>query len=349
MNSISDAHANKRINEFVSKGHDVKVFGFERDKNVRFNNEAIVIGRFSNTLNYRKRIGIYINGLRKLFKVHANDDCIWFYQGLDVAFFAFLLNKNKNYIYEECDLVHTNIRNKMIRFLFEKIDKQIIKHSYKTIMTSEGFLMYHYGAIDNVPKNIVVIPNKLPKDIAQIKESPKVPFDNKRIKFAFVGGLRYRTLLSIADIITRNYPNHEFHFYGFVSPIIPEKDLPKRANIFYHGAYKSPDDLPSIYSNVDVLISTYDIKSENVRYAEPNKLYDAIYFKCPIIVSDDTFLADKVRRMGIGYAVNAFDEKEVKALVGEIENSWAEKMDNLYKIDKNEAIDDNNEKLIIKS
>lgn len=349
MNSISDAHANKRIKEFIHNGHEVKIFGFERDNNAKYNNDVIVIGRFSNTLSYWKRINIYIKALRNLFKDHSDDDCIWYYQGLDVASFAMFLNKGGKYIYEECDLVHTNIHNKALCNLFEKIDLHIIKKSYRTVMTSEGFLKFHFGSIDNVPKNIVVIPNKLSPGILQIENIPQINFDNKRIKFAFVGGLRYRSLLSIADIISRNHPNHEFHFYGFISPTIPEKDLPQRANVFYHGAYKSPEDLPTIYSNVDVLISTYDTKSENVRYAEPNKLYESIFFRRPIVVSSHTFLADKVKQMGIGYDVDVFNENDVEALVKNIENTWEEKVDNLYKIDKQKAIDDNNEKIILKN
>lgn len=347
MNSTSDSHANKRINEFIRSGYDVKVFGFERDNNIKYNNNAVVIGHFSNALSYKKRIKIYIKGLRRLFKEYSNDDTLWYYQGLDVALFATLLNKNKRYIYEECDLVHTNIRNKFLRNLFEKADKHIIRNAYKTIMTSEGFLVFHYGCVDNAPKNIVIIPNKLSLEISHINEISPIPFNNKKIRFAFVGGLRYRALISIADIISRNYPNHEFHFYGFVSPIIPEKVLPQRANVFYHGAYKSPNDLPKIYSNVDVLISTYDTQSTNVRYAEPNKLYESVYFKRPIVVSSNTFLADKVKRMGIGYEVDAFDEKEVKALVKEIESTWQDKVAQLRKIDKQDAIDNNNEKIIL--
>ena len=347
MNSISDAHANKRINEFVSKGHNVKVFGFERDKNVKYNNNAITIGRFSNALSYQKRISIYVKALWSLFKKHSGNDCIWYYQGLDVALFSILFNHGKRYIYEECDLVHANVQNKLIRCLLEKADKHIIKNSYKTIMTSEGFLTFHYGKVDNAPENIVVIPNKLSPEVMQINNIPPQPFNCGNIKFAFVGGLRYNALVSIADIISKNYPNHEFHFYGFVSPNIPEKDLPKRANVSYHGAYKSPDDLPAIYSNVDVLISTYDTKSANVCYAEPNKLYESIFFRRPIVVSANTFLADKVKRMGTGYIVDAFNDNAVKSLVKEIESTWQEKVDNLNKINKQEDIDNNNEELII--
>lgn len=52
-------------------------------------------------------------------------------------------------------------------------------------------------------------------------------FNNNCIRFAFIGGIRYKSLLSIADAITRKFSNHEFHFYGFISPVISEEELPK--------------------------------------------------------------------------------------------------------------------------
>jgi len=339
MNSTGDAHANKRIREFIDAGYEVGVFGFERDCNTRFGNNVTVIGKFSNKSSYKARISIYFKGLRKLFNSYPKDGSIWYYQGLDVAMFATMLNPNKHYIYEECDLVHANLKNQYARSLLERMDKHIIKKSLKTVLTSEGFVEYHYGADKNISDNIVVIPNKLLPCVADIKRLERQPFNKARIRFAFVGGLRYRALVSLADVITKRFPNHEFHFYGFVSSNIDEKELPRRENIFYHGAYKSPDDLQQIYKNVDILVSTYDTASDNVKYAEPNKFYEAVYFSCPIVVSRDTFLARKTEAMGIGYAVNAFDEEDIMRLVGNIENSYYDKVAAIAKIGEDYALE----------
>ena len=35
----------------------------------------------------------------------------------------------------------------------------------------------------------------------------------------------------------------------------------------------------------DMVVATYDVTIENVRYAEPNKIYEAIFFETPIILS----------------------------------------------------------------
>ena len=339
MNSINDAHANKRVTDFKREGHDVKQFGFLRHDQVKYDNGAEVIGRFTNDMSYKSRIGIYVKGLKDLFRREKNKDVIWYYQGIDVALFATQLNPNKNYIYEECDLAHTYVGNKWVRSLLEKIDQCIIRKSMKTVVTSEGFIQYHYKSIDKWPKNIVLVPNKLSSDVLHLTKLKASAFNPSHIRFAFVGALRYPALLSIADIISREFPCHEFHFYGYIFPTISEEMLPKRNNVFYHGAYKSPDDLPQIYADIDVIISTYDTKRINVMYAEPNKLYESIYFERPIVVSTGTFLADKVRRLGIGYDVDSYKTSDVIRLVHQIEVDYEEKVDFINKIDKQTVID----------
>ena len=72
----------------------------------------------------------------------------------------------------------------------------------------------------------------------------------------------------------------------------------------FHGKFKTPEDLPAIYSQLDLVLSTYDTDSDNVRYAEPNKLYEAIYFETPIVVSSNTFLSKKVKELGVGFELD---------------------------------------------
>lgn len=347
MNSISDPHLNKRISAFREKGHEVKVYGFDRCNGNAYDNHAEILGVFPNTMGYAKRIRIYLKGIKALFDTLTDNCGIWYYQGLDVAMFATLFNPNKKYIYEECDLVHAYVGNAFLYRCLEWLDKRIIRHSLKTVVTSEGFLDYHYGSGMPYPENILLIPNKLPRCLAHMKCVGASKFDFSHIRFAFVGGLRYKSLVSVAGIISRNFPQHEFHFYGFVSPVISLGDLPSGANVFYHGRFKSPDDLPQIYSNVDVVVSTYDLSSLNVWYAEPNKLYEAIYFRRPIIVSRGTFLERKVLRMGIGYSVNPYDEQDVVKMVRMVEHDYERKKEALSQISREEALDGDNADLII--
>ena len=83
----------------------------------------------------------------------------------------------------------------------------------------------------------------------------------------------------------------------------------------YHGMFRNPDDLPGVYEKIDIVLATYDATSINAQYAEPNKLYEAIYFRTPIVVSSSTFLAKKVKRLGIGYDINGLNKDEIVAFI----------------------------------
>ena len=111
---------------------------------------------------------------------------------------------------------------------------------------------------------------------------------------------------------------HSFAFYGNGMPELMEKidsltSLYK--NVSSHGRFNSSTDLESIYSNIDILICCYDVTNTNVRLAEPNKLYESIFFNKPIVVSEGTYLGDKVKKMGVGFTLNAEDEKAIENLV----------------------------------
>jgi succinoglycan biosynthesis protein ExoL len=342
INSLTDAHSIRRINDFIDAGAEIKVFGFVRNNASVPQNGFYVLGRFSNTLSYRRRITIYQGAIKKLFKEYPGKEIVWYYLGLDVALVATLLSRNKKYIYEECDLVHAYIGNHLIGKVLEWYDKRVIKNSLFTILTSEGFMEFHYGKRQSSkPNNIILVENKLPKTILNIKGYSSHMPNCEHLRFAFVGGLRYKALLSLAKIISSSFPQHSFHFYGVIAPKFKDAQLPKAENIQYHGRFESPKDLPIIYSNVDVVVATYDVGTVNERYAEPNKLYESIFFRCPIIVSSGTFLAEKVHRMGIGYNVDAYNKVGVVNLVHNIEGSIQQIIRKIEQIDPLYAIGDN--------
>lgn len=339
LNSVLDSHSTKRVEDFKSYGFEVKVFGFIREKETDANTDAQILGQFPNNLSYLKRINIYLRGIKKLFNHEKDDQVIWYYLGLDVAMFAYHIAPKRRFIYEECDLVQTYTKNCLVTSLLEIVDKRIIKKSIATIMTSEGFLHYHYRGSSH-PNHIVLVPNKLSRLVTEQAIVSRKELNTNSIRFSFVGGVRYHSLLVFARNLTKNFPKHEFHFYGFVSPSIAKNMLPHANNIFYHGRFRSPEDLSEIYAETDVLVCTYDTDEVNVRYAEPNKLYEAIFFNCPIIVSKNTYLEKRVNQLNIGYAVNAYNEQDVKSLVKTIERNLAEKISYMSTIDKNLALED---------
>ena len=253
------------------------------------------------------------------------------------------MQSKKAYFYEEADLVHTSIKNKWIKYLYERIDKSTIRNSILSAFRSEGFVKYHFE--DKVPENVFVIANRLNIAVKNFKVLPKRDIILNKLKIGYVGFIRYNSIFNFAKVFCSEFPQHEFHFYGtFTTENNKQKylELSKYNNCFFHGSFKSPDDLSSIYADIDLVLSTYDVSSENVRYAEPNKIYEAIYFETPIIVSSGTYLAEKVRRLGIGFDINAMDRN---AIINFINDLTIEKLQiafkNTRKIDKDQVLNIN--------
>lgn len=222
-----------------------------------------------------------------------------------------------------------------------KKDKKIISNSRLSIFTSEGFIQYHF--LQQAVSKCIIIPNKLKPEIrlSQIIEKTHI-YNPDNIQFGFVGGIRFESTIYFIEHVVKTYPQHIFHVYGTIDSKYDNRiqNLSKHDNFIYHGAFKNPEDLPSIYSTIDFVLSTYDIKYENVRYAEPNKLYEAIYFRTPIIVSDKTFLAEKVNRLGIGVTVNALNESEIDKLINTLtKKRYGDLIITLNSIDQSTAVD----------
>lgn len=309
LNSTSTPIGFKRIQEFISADYSIDAYGFERNQTLSSDFPVEIIGHIDNSTPYYKRIRSIINGIKAVTNKYRNQDVIFYVCGLEIAFFVSCLT-NKPYIYEECDLVHTYMKHAFMVKLFEKLDLRTIRKAMIAVFTSEGFVEYHFPK--KRPDNIIIVPNRLHSSVLSLPFR-KSAVDINHLRVAFVGGARFNSIASFARIFIENFPQHELHFYGTVGEqlmdIVRMKDT--YSNVFFHGRFTNPDDLPSIYEHVDLVLATYDTHFANVRYAEPNKLYEAAYFQAPIIVSENTFLASKVAQWGIGFAIDPFDKEAI--------------------------------------
>lgn len=341
INSIQNQRCTKRLEEFVEHGYSVEAYAFSRNVNVpvrKTNLSVSIIGEYSNNIPYKKRVSILYNAIKKICKSNKGDDVIYYLFGLDIAL-IFCLISSKKFIYEESDLVHTYIQNSFVRNVLEFIDRRIIKKSLLSVFTSQGFVKYHFPK--RKPLNIQVIPNRLHPSVMNLPTVKKK--SDGVLRIGFVGFPRFDAVVNFITVFLKNFPTAEFHLYGALNEKNNSFEKFKRYSNFYsHGAFKTPDDLPSIYSNIDVVLSTYDTDVINVRYAEPNKLYEAIYFNTPIIVSSGTFLEEQVNKYRVGWAIDAMNEKAVVDFVNFLNSSIISKKEiEISRVDKGIAINDN--------
>lgn len=321
INSIQQQRCIKRIEEFIANGYKVEAYGFSRTDVIPTlpeNFRITVLAKFDNSVSYLKRMLIMYRALKPVFKKYKHQNVLYYYFLLDVALVCRMLCR-KPFIYEESDLMQTYIPSALIRNTLNFIDKSIIRNSLITTMTSEGFAQFHYG--NTYPANIVFIPNKINSKVLQLSYIPS-ELDISHLRIGFVGGARYQTVVNFVRTFANHFPQHEFHFYGTILDQKQEFEqiIDSCPNVHYHGKFSNPVDLPSIYHNIDLVLATYDTQFENVRYAEPNKLYEAAYFQTPIIVSKGTYLASKVTQWGIGYEIDALNSELIVQFILNLTN-----------------------------
>lgn len=343
-NNLASTHDKNRIEEFIGQGADVAVYGFSRTADsgrVRDSDlyKPTVVGNIEP--RYSSRIRTYWNAIKKITSIHKNENCIYYLFGFDLAMVFYFQKKNLRYIYEEADLVYTYIGSKLVISILKMIDKRVIEGSFKTVMTSQGFIRYHFS--DRVPDNVILVTNRLNQSVLGCRGKVKQIFDKNKIKIGFVGAPRFKSIYNFIEVFCTNFPKYEFHVYG--GPIPNDfEPLKKFTNCYFHGRFTSPIDLPDIYSDIDIVLCTYHVTSDNVKYAEPNKIYESIYFETPILVSKGTFLESKVTDLGIGYSIDAMNNNEIIDFVNTLDKETINKcIYNIRKIDKSYCIDRNTE------
>ncbi len=321
---LSQPRIIKRIAAVQNGGCQVRVYGFDNGlyacnlANLPFPIEDL-IPRKKEAARWKKMLFFY-RVLRNILR--ANRGAIFYFFGYEIGLFAYLL-RAKDYIYEEADVSAARIKNRLLRKLLIFFDRLIIKKSLYTVFTSGGFVDYLFAA-DERPVNLILLPNKLSpwfnkekKEMVELKH-----FDYNHLVFGFIGLIRYpNTIIRFAKIIGHKFPQHEFHFYGDVErKEYIDEELLSFSNVYFHGPFVNPQDLQGIYSKIDVNVVCYDTASGNVNIAEPNKLYESVFFETPLVVSSGTYLAHRVKEMNAGYDIDASVDSNIIAFVEALHN-----------------------------
>ena len=243
LGSLNDPHFQKRVEVFIKHGYIVKVFGFLREGRDKpsVSYDYISLGTLKER-HYFSRFVIYFKSFFRVRKEAIRLLC--FYSSLDIALFARLFIRS-DYIYEVCDLTELSIANKFIRNVLVRANRRCINKSKLTILTSQGFAKFFS---DIMPHKYEIIPNRVSPDcqLVSIKRKPIVG----TVRIGFVGVIRYETTYRfVSACVGRN--DVEVHLYGIYSIADTwsskiQKLVEENDNMYYHGKYTNPVDLPSI-------------------------------------------------------------------------------------------------------
>lgn len=339
VQQLSQPRCIKRISTIQDAGFPIKVYGFdtglytENLQDLPFKiHERIKRDKSANKIN---KILSFRTIIKRILKENKQN-CIFYFFGFEIASIAYFLGC-RNYIYEEADVVAARYHSSLLK----NIDRKIIQKSLLTVLTSAGFVEYLFN--NQCPKNVILQPNKLSPyfDSEQKKLISRKEFNINHLKFGFIGAIRFtNTIIRFAKVIGTRFPQHEFHFYGDAENASYLNDVSNYKNIYMHGAFKNPMDLSNIYANVDINVVCYDTTSDNVKIAEPNKLYESIYFETPLVVSSGTFLARQVAKHDIGFNIDASNDNSIINFVNQLNISQLQHAsNNMHAINHKDLID----------
>ena len=335
----------KRVLALYKMKVPITVYGYERNtkspNRIPENIPVYKLGEIVNGESYFKRLIFLSKSVKKILNRNPRQS-IYYVSTFDIAFLCCLFGKR--YIYEVSDMVYTSFPY-IIRELFRCVDRILIRRSLFTLMTSEGFKAYLFG--NRTVDKIDYIPHGL-SDYFKNKDRNIHVFKNEKIRFSFIGLIRYpNTVFRFAKVVGKYFPEYEFHFYGFCG-VNYENDLKELIqtykNVYYHGPFKNPDDLEAIYAQTDVTVCCYDTTQINERIAEPNKLYESIFFTSPLVVTQNTFLSQRVKSLKCGYYINPFSDDSIREFIEKLTLEELKGIsNNMYRIETSALLDNTEE------
>lgn len=352
----------KQINYLCSK-YSVSVLHFNRDNIVDFSKqlESKIFQYNLGTISsgkYIKRLLVFLKNLPTI-KNHIDnhkikyiifdkfDAFIIFYL---IRFLYLQLPKDIIKIIEVSDLREVqfsqNIISKMFRFFERKLMNKYIE---KLIVTSPKYFEEYYK---NFYKgDVFVLENKPLKVNLPTIKNIDIKNDIELLKVGIIGGL-YRgkptkTLLKLGE--KNKWINIKVYGLGRDEKII--KEYARHCdNISFFGAYNFFSDAMQIYSSIDVAYIVYDTTriDKNTKYALPNKLYECMYFRIPMVVSKGTYLAERVENEKIGIAVDFINENEILSAFRKIKKEYSIFTDNFAKLSPDKFLGDSDYKKLLK-
>lgn len=208
---------------------------------------------------------------------------------------------------------------------YKNIVDRLVEESYFTAISSKGFLRFLKNSKKIVPCHNIGVGFK-EENLAQDLKS------KNKIIIGFVGGVRYyKENCALIDALANN-PKYDLLYIGK-----PNSDCDLKSycinnnikNVFFEGEFKNSDK-PEIYEKIDIINSYYGSKNLEVITLLPNRLYDGLLLKKPIIASDKTYLGNIVKDNYLGIVIDTQNNQDINCAIEKFLNQFENKKFTIY-------------------
>lgn len=323
---ISEARCHKRIKALKNLDIHPKILAFERYyyKGKPILDDYQVLGTLKHG-EYHKRFFPYLKAFFMVRKAVKDAQVVYAF-GLDMLLLGWLacysMRGSRKLVYEVADIREVLIENKILSRCLRWLERFILKHVDVLVVTSKAYITEYYQKIQRLSGlHYEVIENKLDKDsIPELKKVDLV-LPGDVIRIGYFGVIRCRRSWEILKQVAEKGAG-KFQIYIRGIPRLTgdfEKEVQKAPNVIYDGPYVSPDDLPEIYNQVNLVWACYTYQGNGIGnwlWARTNRFYESCFFKKPMINMAGTEDGRLVKDLNIGKCIDMRDvEKSINHIL----------------------------------
>lgn len=325
----ADAAIRRRVLSFLEDGFSVTGFMMRRRDpgSIEWNN--IDLGETRDGA-FLQRIVQVFRGARiaSAARQQLAEADIIYARNLDMLACAFLAKRRARLatpvIYECLDVHRLLCRRDLVGMVLRRLEGWLLKRSRAVVVSSPGFLKNHFERHYSGRYKAVLIENRLADGIDYGARSAAGKGDQPgRLRIGWVGNLRcQRSLDLLCRVADEMGDAVEVHLHGVPArtelPVF-EPLIDARPNMTFHGRYRSPEDLRTIYAGLDVVwAGDYMEAGQNSVWLLPNRIYEGGYFCTPAIAPAGTETAFWLERHACGFQVAEPVEQSCPALVRDL-------------------------------
>lgn len=171
--------------------------------------------------------------------------------------------------------------------------KKLVSRAFVTVISSNGFR-------DFLPEDEHIVVSHNISDFCHESREPSLYPGKKEVTIGYVGYVRYNT--PNRNLIKRigGDLSYKLVYYGNVSKYCDfvNDDFLQRNNVYMMGKFENNEKY-KIYEGIDIINSLFD-SSYASRTLTPNRLYDALLYKKPMIVPAHSYMAKLVKKYQLG-------------------------------------------------
>jgi glycosyltransferase involved in cell wall biosynthesis len=324
-----DPAVEKYANSLAQQGYDVTLLIWDR-KN------QIPVG---NSTNY----------ITHCFKLRApyNSFSVFFYVPVWMIYEFIFLIKNNADIIQACDLdtlypaiIAKIIRNKRLVYLIfdfyannlpdgkfsrmRTVIRSVVAHIEKIgIGFADLLILADESRIEEVKGariNKLIYVYNAPEEVSILKEQNFVTMSHDSIVIFYAGMISEDRGIGHMITAVKDMNNVELILAGPLQDTILDVIPSQSDHIKYIGWLPTYQDVLEKTNSADILFRFSDPKHPESKYASPNKLFEAMMYEKPIIVSDNSTMATIVRQNNCGLVIPFGDVEAIKEAISKLRN-----------------------------